>query len=127
MVYVYPAVFEPDDGGYSVSFPDVKGCATCADSMSDALLMAEDALSLMLVDMEERGEKAPKASDVRSIQSADRIVSLVRADTAEYRKRTSSRAVKKTLTIPQWMNEEAEKRGINFSQVLQEALTQRLG
>ena len=125
--YVFPAILTPDDGGYSVSFPDVPGAFTCGDNLADAISMAEDALSLMLVKMEDDGEKIAKPTDMQIISTADvDIVTLIRADTAEYRKKISKKAVKKTLTIPQWMNEAAEKQGINFSQVLQEAIQAKL-
>lgn len=127
MAYVFPALLQPDDGGYSVSFPDVEGALTCGDDLPEALEMARDALAMMLVHMEDSGEKIPKATDMQRISKQDGdIVTLVLADTDAYRRQFNSRAVKKTLSIPQWMNEAAEKKGVNFSQVLQEALAEKL-
>lgn len=126
--YAYPAVFTPESGGgYSVYFPDVEGCYTQGDTMADAIFMAEDALELSLYEYEEDGKEIPKPSDTDKIEIKDGdIVSYVSADTLKYRKIFNNKAVKKTLSIPEWMNEAAVKENINFSQVLQDALKQRL-
>ena len=125
--YVYPAVFAEDEDGYSVRFPDVDGCFTSGRSLQEALEMAEDALCLMLYDREESGEALPAASAVTDVQTEPgEFVSLIGCDTLEYRKRYGSKAVKKTLSIPSWLNEAAERAGVNFSSVLQDALKQQL-
>ena len=127
MTYVYPAVLQPDGGGYSVSFPDVEGAITCGDTLAQALEMAQDALCLMLTRMEDQGEEITPPSAFGAVRcGAGDIVTLIVADTDAYRKTVNNRAVKKTLSIPQWMNEAAEKKGVNFSQVLQEALAEKL-
>ena len=119
--YVFPALLTPEGEGYNVSFPDLPSCYTCGDNLADALTMAEDALSLVLMDMEDEGKAIPEPSNAAPCPEGARAT-LVKADTAAYRKRVNNRAVKKTLTIPQWMNEAAERQGVNFSQVLQDAL-----
>ena len=125
--YVYPAIFTEDEAGYSVRFPDVDGCFTSGKDLQEALEMAEDALCLMLYDMEESGEAIPAASGVNNVQTEPgEFVSLIGCDTLAYRKRYGSKAVKKTLSIPSWLNEAAEKAGVNFSNVLQDALKQLL-
>ncbi len=125
--YVYPAIFTEDEDGYSVRFPDVDGCFTSGRSLQEALEMAEDALCLMLYDMEESGEAIPAASGVNNVQTEPgEFASLIGCDTLAYRKRYGSKAVKKTLSIPSWLNEAAEKAGVNFSNVLQDALKQQL-
>ena len=125
--YVYPAIFTEDEAGYSVRFPDVDGCFTSGRSLQEALEMAEDAMCLMLYDMEESGEAIPAASGVNNVQTEPgEFVSLIGCDTLAYRKRYGSKAVKKTLSIPSWLNEAAEKAGVNFSNVLQDALKQLL-
>lgn len=125
--YVYPAIFTEEEDGYSVRFPDIDGCFTSGATLPEALGMAEDALALMLYDKEENGEAIPAASGVRSVQTeAGEFVSLVGCDTMAYRKRYGSKAVKKTLSIPSWLNEAAEASGVNFSNVLQDALKQQL-
>lgn len=127
MKYVYPAVFEPEDGLYNVTFPDLPNCYTCGDDLADAMYMAEDALGGWLSRAEENGADIPEASTNKSIALApDAIVTLILADTDAYRRNHSEKAVKKTLTIPQWLNTAAEKRNINFSQVLQDALRRQL-
>lgn len=125
----YPAIFQlEDNGSYSVSFPDVPGCNTCGDDMEDAYAMAFDALGLMLEYMEDNKQPLPAPSAPGSIELEDgQFVVAIRFDMMEYKKKTSSKAVKKTLSIPEWLNEEALARNINFSQVLQDALMQKIG
>ncbi len=125
----YPAVFELDDNGsYSVFFPDIPGCNSCGDNMEDAYEMAFNALGLVLSYMEDNKEPIPESSSPSAIPLDDgQFVVIIRFDMMEYKKKNSSKAVKKTLSIPEWLNEEALARNINFSQVLQEALMQKIG
>ena len=126
--YVYPAIFTPEEnGGYSVSFPDLDGCYTCGDNLSDALIMAEDVLAFYLYDEEKAERKIPTPSSAKEFKfGKNEFVNYIACDTAEYAKRNNNRAVKKTLTVPEWLNEAAIKAGINFSQTLQEALMQKI-
>jgi len=126
--YVYPAVFTVlEDGKYDVVFPDLDGCYTFGDDLKDAIEMAQDVLALTLYDYEAEKRPIPAPSDGKAIDlKEDQFVNYIAADTMEYRKRFNNKAVKKTLTIPEWMNEAATAAGLNFSQVLQEALTQKL-
>lgn len=126
--YVYPAIFTSEENGmYSVVFPDVKNCFTSGENLADAIDAAEDALCLMLYDAEESGAPIPPASHLKTVSaSPDDIVSLIACDTLEYRKFYHNNAIKKTLTIPAWLNTIAEKNDVNFSQVLQEALKEKL-
>lgn len=129
MKYVYPAIFTPESCGYSVRFPDVHNCFTSGEDLADAMEMAEDALCMMLYEAEEAGAPVPAASTVAAAQAAagqNEFVSLIACDTIEYRKLNDNRAVKKTLSIPSWLNDMAERAGINFSGTLQEALRQQL-
>lgn len=127
--YAYPAIFTPEeDGGYSVRFPDLESCYTCGDDLADALFMAEDVLALVLYGYESESRSIPTPSNVTDITLASgEFVNSVACDTIEYRKRYSTKAVKKTLTIPEWLNEIATSMNINFSQVLQDALIQKVG
>lgn len=126
--YAYPAVFTAENNSYSVSFPDVEGCLTFGETIPEAIEMAEDALCLMLYDLEEEDSEIPKPSDAKELKAeSNEFVTMIACDTVEYRKFYDNKAVKKTLTVPNWMNTLAEKAGINFSQVLQEALAQKLG
>lgn len=126
--YAYPAIFvRENDGGYSVSFPDIDGCFTCGDTLPEAMGMAADALGLMLYDWEEEGEPIPEASSLEQVRAqTNELVSLVYCDMAEYREHYDGRPVEKTLTIPNWLNTLSERAGINFSFVLQEALKEKL-
>lgn len=125
--YAYPAIFKPEDGMFSVDFPDIPGCYTSGDSLADAISMAEDALALMMYHYEQEGREVPAPSEIDALQTdAGSFASFVACDTLGYRKRNNTRAVKKTLSIPEWLNEEAISAGLNFSQVLQEALQARL-
>lgn len=128
MKYVYPAIFTPvENGEYSIRVPDLPGCVTCGKDLPDALDMARDAVSMWLCDAEDNNESVPAATDIFKIQCQKKeFINLVAVDTNEYRNLNDSRAIKKTLTIPNWLNTKAEKAGVNFSQVLQEALKERL-
>lgn len=127
--YVYPAVFTPEENGlYSVVFPDLEGCYTCGDNIEDAIRMAEDVLAFTLYDFEKEGREPPHPSSLAELShKGGDFVNFVRCDTQEYRRRNSTRAVKKTLSVPEWLNDEAERAGLNFSQILQEALKEKLG
>ena len=125
--YAYPAIFTPEENGYSIVFPDLEGCYTCGDNLEDGLEMARDALALVLYGYEKDGRDIPKPSKINSISvEQNEFVSYVACDTMMYRKMYNNKAVKKTLTLLEWMNEEAMAIGINFSQVLQEAIMQKL-
>lgn len=118
----YPAVFHPEeDGGFSVSFPDIEGCFTQGDSISQAVEMAQDAIGLMLEDM----KTVPAPSDPRNIQiSTGDFFMVIPFDSAAYNRKF--KPVKKTLSIPSWLNDAAEEAHINFSGVLQDALKAKL-
>ena len=127
--YVFPAIFTPEEGGYTIVFPDVKNCFTEGDNLTEAMENANDILCMMLYDLERDGKELPVASSVANIQatiSGEDFVTLISCDTIEYRKFHDNRAVKKTLSIPSWLNEMAEKAGINFSGTLQDALKKQL-
>ena len=129
MKYVYPAVFTKEpEGGYSIHFNDLEGCYTCATTIAEGLEMAEDALALVLYQYEVEQKEIPAPSELSSITlKENEFANLIKADTMVYRKMYNKKAVKKTLSIPEWLNEEALSHNINFSQVLQEALMQKIG
>ena len=126
--YVYPAIFAPEENGtFSITFPDLEGCYTCGDNLEDGLEMAEDALALVLYGYEKDNRKIPAPSERNELKvSGDEFVNYISCDTMAYRKRFNNKAIKKTLTIPEWMNEEAVALGLNFSQILQDALLQKM-
>ena len=123
MKYAYPALLIPEEGLYNVVFPDLPDCYTCGDDAADAAFMASDALSGYLAHCEARGEKPKAPSEPeKTVVPAGALLTMVVADTEAYRRKVNNRAVRKTLTIPAWMNEEAQARHLNFSKVLQDAL-----
>ena len=124
--YVYPAVFTQEDNGmYSVEFRDLESCYTCGDDISDAVLNAQDVLSMTLYRYERERKAIPEPSNMLDIKVDDKsFVSYIVGDIETYRRMHNNKAVKKTLTIPEWMNEAAIAQNINFSQVLQDALTE---
>lgn len=126
--YAYPAIFTPEEnGGYSILFPDLEGCYTCGDSLEDGLEMAEDALALVLYGYEKDKKYIPSPSKIYTLPLKEgEFANYVFCDTLQYRKMYNNQAVKKTLTIPEWLNEAASSMGLNFSQVLQEALMNKL-
>ena len=127
MRYVYPAVFTPEENGqFTVNFPDLESCYTCGDDLVDALYMAEDVLAMTLVSYENNSTPIPTPSKKLSLEDGE-FQNFIACDTDSYRKQNMNRAIKKTLTIPEWLNEKALAQGINFSQVLQEALLEKVG
>ena len=133
MLSIYPACFFREDNGYSVVFPDLNWLATCGDTENEAMNMAVDCLAGYLYVLEKDGEDAPPASAMKDISlksvvkelgvdTRDAFVNMVSVDVAEYAKDHFEKSVRKTLTIPAWLNKAAQEKHINFSQTLQEAL-----
>lgn len=128
MRYVYPAVFEPaEEGGFVVSVPDIEGCFTEGETLAEAMFMAQDALAMMLVYHEDHDNAIPNPTPIEQVEASENcVVSLVLADTDQWRRTYDNKAVKKTLSIPSWLNIKATRAGVNFSQVLQDALIAKL-
>ena len=123
----YPALFhKSEEGGFWISFPDFPECFTEGDDMKQAYELTVEALGLALVNRKEEKEEIPDPSDLDKIQNEDGTIVIVEFDMLEYQRKHNSKAVKKTLSIPEWLNEEAVSMGVNFSQVLQEALMSKL-
>ena len=123
----YPAIFhKAEEGGFWISFPDIPECLTEGDDMQQAYEMAVEALGLALVNRKEEKEEIPVPSEIDRIQGEDGTLVSVEFDMQEYLRKHNSKAVKKTLSIPEWLNKEATAMGVNFSQVLQEALMSKL-
>jgi predicted RNase H-like HicB family nuclease len=125
MKYVYPAILFPDDGQIGVKVPDLPGCFTYGNNNTEALFMAKDAVEMWLWDAENKNEPIPAASDSLPVKKGETFT-LIAADTDEYRKANDTRAVKKTLSIPSWLNHQAEKANAPFSQILQQGLKEYL-
>ena len=122
----YPAVFHKEESGYWISFPDFPECFTEGDDMQQAYERAVDALGLAIVSRKEEREEIPNPTEVTKLKEEDGMAVIIGFDMIAYQKKHNSRAVKKTLSIPEWLNEEAMEMGVNFSQVLQEALLNKL-
>ena len=124
--YFYPAVFTYDEESkcYIVDFIDLKSCATYGTSIDEAYIMAKDALGLYLSDLDTFPKPTIPYNHVKL--KDNQFISIIEIDLQEYRKKYSNIAVKKTLSIPTWLNTLAEKKEINFSQLLQKALKAEL-
>ena len=125
--YAFPAFLYYDDDGISIEFPDLPGCLPCADTTEDAFRNAREALGLHLFGMEQDGEPIPEPTPIQQLAPEDgAVVSMVEVFMPAIRERMNTKVVKKTLTIPAWLNALVLENGVNFSQVLQEALKARL-
>lgn len=123
MLFVYPAIFHKEEESYWVEFPNLEGCNTFGSTINETMGNAQEALTGYLITLLEQNKEIPAPSDLSLISAKDGFTSLVSCDVDQYK---DTRAVKKTLTIPSWMNERATAKGINFSQVLQEALLSKI-
>lgn len=123
----YPIVISKEaDGFYYVEIPDFN-IATQGKDIADSMEMARDAIGLMGIDFIDDGKEIPQPNSTPIKPSKNDIVTLVDVDFGEYRKKADNKAVKKNCTIPYWLNVEAEKAGINYSKVLQDAIINILG
>lgn len=125
--YIFPAIFDYADDGISIEFPDLPGCLSCASSDSEALHNAKEVLRGWLLVSEQEGEDIPAPTPlIDVVAESNQKAVLIDVCLAFHRDAYKNKAVKKTLTIPQWLNERAEHENINFSYVLQNALIQQL-
>jgi predicted RNase H-like HicB family nuclease len=128
MKYVYPACFYPEPHGrFSVEFADFE-LATFGDDLADAMYMAEDAAAGRILSMLADGEELPVPSDAKNVAPDDTngFVSMVLIDLDTLKANHDEKPVKKTLTIPSWLNRAAERKNINFSAILKEALIKKI-
>ena len=123
MMFVYPAVFHQENNAYWVEFPDLPGCQSFGDTLPETMAEAQEALAAYVLTMLEQGKPLAQPSDIEAIAPTDGFTSLVACTIDQYKE---TRAVKKTLTIPSWLNDRATAMGVNFSQVLQEALITKI-
>lgn len=139
MLSIYPACFYREEDGYSVIFPDLNYLATQGDSLEDAMEMAVDCLAGYLYSCKVDSSAIPspsKLTDIEPIAVSKQIspdeavgeafVNMVSVDVEAYAKAHFQKSVRKTLTIPAWLNTAALEQGINFSQTLQEALLSKV-
>ena len=122
----YPTVFQKEESGYSVWVPDIEGCVSQGETIGEATDNILDAIGLMLESYADHGVDIPAPAAPETIRTEEnQFVSVVAFDPAEFDEKYSTKAVKKTLTIPKWLNTMAERSNINFSAVLQEALMKK--
>ena len=126
--YVFPALFGYDvQGQVGICFPDLPGCTAQSSSDIEALQAAREALSLHLYYMEKDGDDIPEPSCIRDLKpDADEVVVLIEVTLPFFREYMDNKAVNRTVTLPNWLNREAKAANINFSQILQDALMERL-
>lgn len=127
MKLTYPACFYKDEetGAYAVEVPDLPGCVSGGQTLADAILMATDAASGWVLDELEDGNPIPSASSPENVTPGQGgFVSFLVLDMDAYAEKYGNKAVRKNLTIPAWLNTFAEANHINFSQLLQESLTE---
>ena len=128
MKYAYPACFyQENDGRFSVVFADFE-LATFGEGLADAIYMAADAAAGRILSMLNDGEKLPTPSNIKKVKPDDKsgFVSMVYIDLDNQKVNYDESPVKKTLTIPSWLNKAAERKNINFSSTLKEALIERI-
>lgn len=127
-MYYYTAILHKEDIGYSIWLHDIPGCISQGETLEEAISNIKDALGLFYEDYRSKGKELPEPVDPTEIKPDNgEFAAMVEFNAADYMKRRSSKAVKKTLTLPAWLNELAEENHINFSSVLQSALIERLG
>ena len=121
--YIYPAILSYTEKGISIEFPDLPGCLPCAETTEEAAKNAKEAMGLHLWAMEKDNDPIPVPTDLTKLKyTKTEIPLLVEVFMPPIRERLNNKFVKKTLSIPQWLNAEAEHAGVNFSQILQNGL-----
>lgn len=120
--YVYPAIFHPnEDGSFTITYPDLPGCISEGKSLGNAMYMAQAALTQWVEYLTDKNEAVPVASDLTDVSTdPGEFVNLIRADVKD------GRAVKRTVSIPKWMDDKVSEAGLSLSRVLQDALREKL-
>lgn len=125
--YIYPAIIRLENDSYTVRFPDLENCFTFGESLEDALDSARDVLELCLYDMEQDGIRIPEASGLSAISlNKNESIALVDVWMIPVRDKMENRSIKKTVTIPKWINDIGVEHKLNFSQLLQAAIKEKL-
>lgn len=120
--YVYPAIFHSnDDGSFTITYPDLPGCISEGKTLGNAMYMAQSALTQWIEYLTDQKEVVPSASSLTDINTdSGEFVNLIRADVKD------GRAVKRTVSIPKWMDDRVSEAGLSLSRVLQDALKEKL-
>ena len=126
--YLYPAVFTYEEGyEIAVTFPDLPGCATSGETEADAVAAGREALGLHLFGMEEDGDELPAPSQAKDIKLEDgEVIAMIDVFMPSIRLNQKNKAVNRTVTLPAWLNAKAVECGINFSQLLQDAIKREI-
>lgn len=134
MVCIYPAIFTPSEVEgrgvvYTVEIPDIPGCITEGETISNAVIMAREALAGCILALKQSKEDVPTPSDYKDIQTSsnEEFVTLIDVDLDEYLRKKETKSIIKTVSLPQWLAIMAEEAGISYSQSLQNALKHELG
>lgn len=128
--YIFPAYFCycADTNRIGIVFPDLPGCTSQADDEEEAMRMAKEAMTLHLFGMEDDGDEIPEPTSAKDLEpEEDQVIVLVEAFMPPFRERMNNKAVTKTVTVPRWLELEAKAANLNYSQVLQDGLMERLG
>lgn len=127
-IYIYPAIFDYEKDGISISFPDLPGCFSSADDDDEAIRNAKEALALHIYSMEQDKDIISEPTPISKLKAEEKqIIIPIEVWMPYYKSQIKTAYIKKTLTIPNWLDSLAKLNNINFSQVLQEALKEKLG
>lgn len=130
MKYSYYALMNEEGGIYTISFPDISGAISEADSIDQAILNAQEVLEIFMLMYENEGNEFPEGSSARELsqhlESDNDFIQLITVDTQIVRMREENKSVNKMVTLPKWLVELGKERQVNFSQLLQSALRSEL-
>jgi predicted RNase H-like HicB family nuclease/post-segregation antitoxin (ccd killing protein) len=127
--YLYPATLglDGETSRYYVLFPDLPGCTTTGDTEEEAISNAHEAMSVHLYGMEEDGDEIPPPSHIVGIRhDENEVIVLIEAWMPSFREKMETKAVNRTVTLPGWLDKEAKASDLNYSQILQDGIMQRL-
>lgn len=127
--YTFPCIikFDQEDGIYYVRFPDIEEAFTDGDSLREAIYNAQEVLGLVVYEREKMGRESPNATESMIKTEDNESLSYISVWMPLVRDRIEEKSVKKTLTIPKWLNDVAEENNVNFSQLLQVAIKKHIG
>lgn len=125
--YIYPAIFDFSEEDIAISFPDLEGAISCGDTFEQSLENAKECLEAYLDALEEMEEEIPVPNTIKNLKlSKNQKLILIQADMISFKKKYEKKSIKKTLTIPKWLNDLAVQKKLNFSKILKKALESEL-
>ncbi len=126
--YIFPAIFSKDECGFSIEFPDLPGCFSCADNMELALKRAKEAMQLHLYGMEKDGDEIPEPTPIFEINTeSNEKAMLIEAWMPTFREQMNQQTIKRKIKLPKWLDEMARREKVNLSAFLEESLKKYLG